>query len=142
MAGAEAEGRPRQIPPGGCDPLEEAADLSHDRSLSKFPRYIALIVGSVLVPAALLVGVARPRRSGEAARAVTEGFARAQRLAPPATAGDDVVALVAMAVKALERPTSADIGRHLEGLHIATPLGGKHWAPSSVQNLLARGVEQ
>jgi len=34
---------------------------------------------------------------------------------------DDLVALVALAVRALERPTLADIARYLEGLHVRTP---------------------
>lgn len=55
---------------------------------------------------------------------------------------DDLVTLVAMAVKTLEKPTLANIARHLEGLHCQTPRGGTRWSISSVQNLLSQAVAQ
>ena len=55
---------------------------------------------------------------------------------------DDLVTLVAMAVKTLEEPTLANIARHLEALHCRSPRGGTRWAVSSVQNLLAQAVSQ
>jgi hypothetical protein len=55
---------------------------------------------------------------------------------------DDLVTLVAMAVKTLESPTLANIARHLEGLHLRTPRGESRWSVSSVQNLLAQAVAQ
>ena len=55
---------------------------------------------------------------------------------------DDLVTLVAMAVRTLETPTLANIARHLEELHCRTPRGETRWSVSSVQNLLAQAVEQ
>lgn len=62
--------------------------------------------------------------------------------APRRRSADDLVALVAMAVKTLKNPTLAEIGAHLESLHVSTPRGGSRWAGSSVQNMLARAVGQ
>jgi hypothetical protein len=55
---------------------------------------------------------------------------------------DDLVTLVAMAVRTLENPTLANIARHLEHLHCRTPCGETRWSISSAQNLLAQAVEQ
>jgi DNA invertase Pin-like site-specific DNA recombinase len=61
---------------------------------------------------------------------------------PRRRGSDDLVTLVAMAVKTLEEPTLANIARHLGALHCRTPQGGTRWAVSSVQNLLAQAVSQ
>lgn len=55
---------------------------------------------------------------------------------------DDLVTLVAMAVRTLENPTLVNIARHLERLHCRTPRGGTRWSISSVQNLMAQAVAQ
>jgi hypothetical protein len=55
---------------------------------------------------------------------------------------DDLITLVAMAVRTLENPTFANIARHLEHLHCRTPRGETRWSISSVQNLLAQAVAQ
>ena len=55
---------------------------------------------------------------------------------------DDLVTLVALAVRTLENPTLANIARHLEHLHCRTPRGETRWSISSAQNLLAQAVEQ
>lgn len=79
-----------------------------------------------------------------ARRLARDGFVDADALArtPHGRESDDLVTLVAMAVKTLEQPTLAAIASHLESLHCRTPRGGTRWAISSVQNLLARAVAQ
>jgi DNA invertase Pin-like site-specific DNA recombinase len=82
--------------------------------------------------------------AGAARRLARDGFIEASALerTPRRRDSDDLVTLVAMAVKALEQPTLGAIAAHLEGLYCLTPRGGTRWAISSVQNLLAQAVSQ
>jgi DNA invertase Pin-like site-specific DNA recombinase len=77
-------------------------------------------------------------------RLARDGFVDAAVLerTPRRRDSDDLVTLVAMAVKTLESPTLANIARHLEGLHLRTPRGESRWSVSSVQNLLGQAVAQ
>lgn len=77
-------------------------------------------------------------------RLVRDGFVDAVVLerTPRRRHSDDLVTLVAMAVKTLEKPTLTNIARHLEGLHCRTPRGESRWSVSSVQNLLGQAVAQ
>ena len=85
-----------------------------------------------------------PALARAARRLARNGFVDAVVLArtPRRRDSDDLVTLVAMAVKTLEEPTLANIARHLEALHCRTPRGGTRWSVSSVQNLLAQAVSQ
>jgi DNA invertase Pin-like site-specific DNA recombinase len=82
--------------------------------------------------------------AGAARRLARDGFVEASTLerTPRGRDSDDLVTLVALAVKTLEQPTLAAIAAHLEGLHCLTPRGGARWAISSVQNLLTQAVSQ
>jgi DNA invertase Pin-like site-specific DNA recombinase len=84
---------------------------------------------------ALARAVRRLARDGFVDQAVLERTPRRRD-------SDDLVTLVAMAVRTLETPTLANIARHLEHLHCRTPGGETRWSISSVQNLLARAVDQ
>lgn len=84
---------------------------------------------------ALVRAVRRLARNGFVPEVVLERTPRRRE-------SDDLVTLVAMAVKTLESPTLANIARHLEGLHCRTPRGGTRWSISSVQNLLGQAVAQ
>ena len=77
-------------------------------------------------------------------RLVRDGFVDASVLerTPRRRDSDDLVTLVAMAVRTLKPPTLANIARHLEGLHCRTPRGETRWSVSSVQNLLGQAVAQ
>ncbi len=77
-------------------------------------------------------------------RLVRDGFVDASVLerTPRRRDTDDLVTLVAMAVRTLKPPTLANIARHLEGLHCRTPRGETRWSVSSVQNLLGQAVAQ
>jgi hypothetical protein len=70
-------------------------------------------------------------------RLVRDGFVDVNVLerTPRRRDTDDLVTLVAMAVRTLKPPTLANIARHLEGLHCRTPRGENRWSVSSVQNL-------
>ncbi|HYG87950.1 MAG TPA: recombinase family protein [Azospirillum sp.] len=85
--------------------------------------------------AALARAVRRLARDGFVDAAVLERTPRRRD-------SDDLVTLVAMAVKTLETPTLTNIARHLEGLHCRTPRGESRWSVSSVQNLLGQAVAQ
>ena len=82
--------------------------------------------------------------AGAARRLARDGLVDGAALerTPRRRDSDDLVTLVAMAVKTLEQPTLGDIAAHLEGLHCLTPRGSPRWAISSVQNLLAQAVSQ
>ncbi|QQP92665.1 hypothetical protein IGS68_29760 (plasmid) [Skermanella sp. TT6] len=84
---------------------------------------------------ALARAVRRLARDGFVDKAVLERTPRRRD-------SDDLVTLVAMAVRTLEIPTLANIARHLEHLHCRTPRGETRWSTSSVQNLLAQAVAQ
>ncbi|MFM2044175.1 MAG: hypothetical protein RLY86_2751 [Pseudomonadota bacterium] len=79
-----------------------------------------------------------------ARRLARDGFLEASALGrtPRRRDSDDLVTLVAMAAQTLNPPTLANIGKHLEGLHVRAPRGGGTWSVSSVQHLLAKAVEQ
>ncbi|TWA53839.1 DNA invertase Pin-like site-specific DNA recombinase [Azospirillum baldaniorum] len=77
-------------------------------------------------------------------RLAREGFVddRVLERTPRRRDSDDLVTLVASAVKTLDNPTLTNIARHLEELHCRTPRGETRWSVSSVQNLLAQAVAQ
>ncbi|NUB05129.1 recombinase family protein [Azospirillum sp. Vi22] len=77
-------------------------------------------------------------------RLAREGFVddRVLERTPRRRDSDDLVTLVASAMKTLDNPTLTNIARHLEELHCRTPRGETRWSVSSVQNLLAQAVAQ
>ena len=85
-----------------------------------------------------------PALARAARRLARNGFVDASALqrTPRSRESEDLVTLVAMAVKTLEQPTLATIAAHLEALNCRPPRGGAHWGISSVQNLLAQAVSQ
>jgi hypothetical protein len=89
---------------------------------------------------------ARPDRTLARAvrRLARDGFVDAAVLerTPRRRDSDDLVTLVAMAVRKLETRTLANIARHLECLHCRSPRGETRWSISSVQNLLSQAVAQ
>lgn len=107
----------------------EIVARSLDRSGSRRPD------GGSWTGPALARAVRRLARDGFVDKAVLERTPRRRDT-------DDLVTLVAMAVKTLESPTLTNIARHLEGLHCRTPRGETRWAVSSVQNLLNQAVAQ
>ncbi|MBK4722035.1 hypothetical protein JJL56_24585 [Azospirillum sp. YIM DDC1] len=77
-------------------------------------------------------------------RLARDGFVddRVLERTPRRRDSDDLVTLVASAVKTLDNPTLTNIARHLEELHCRTPRGETRWSVSSVQNLLGQAVAQ
>ncbi|WP_454020063.1 hypothetical protein [Azospirillum sp. Marseille-Q6669] len=77
-------------------------------------------------------------------RLARDGFVddRVLERTPRGRDSDDLVTLVASAVKTLGTPTLANIARHLEELHCRTPRGETRGSISSVQNLLSQAVAQ
>ena len=77
-------------------------------------------------------------------RLARDGFVddRVLERTPRRRDSDDLVTLVASAVKTLDTPTLINIARHLEELHCRTPRGEMRWSVSSVQNLLGQAVAQ
>jgi len=77
------------------------------------------------------------------ARSAAAGAQRVRRRgrfwrAPAPRGSDDLVTLVAMAVKTLEEPTLANIARPSRAPALPRAASGTRWAVSSVQNLLPR----
>lgn len=85
-----------------------------------------------------------PALARVARRLARDGFLDKGALerAPKGRGSEDLVVLVAMAARTLEKPTLVNIVRHLEGMRVRTPRGGDTWSVSSVQNLLGKAVAQ